>query len=436
MRNMKIEKANFGVEGERVSLSVPLAKVDAENRIVSGFATLDNVDTQSDVVTAEASVLAFERSRRNLREMHQKKAVGRVVSFKEDEFFDVETQKFYKGIYVDAYVSKGAPDTWEKVLDGTLAAFSIGGAIVDSETSIVKDATGTSKPVRIIKDYNLTELSLVDSGANQLANVFSITKVADDDLTVDGMATEVVIENVFYCEKDGVANAIQADSATCSHCSDVMKNIGWIESGYDREEAVKELVAKVITTRDITTIERSEEMSENTTSHGDHGNVTVNSATAEDVLENAEEVVEPDKETTEEPKEENAADVKEDVPVEEEPNVQKMIGDLSTQIAASFEKSSAETGKLIGEVDAKLEKSAGELREEIANLKNQHDELVQKFNGLSGNSEEVAKRLDAVEAGTAIKKSNDLGGSSEDSTITKRKESSIWEGAFLGTSGI
>jgi len=435
MRNMKIEKANFGVDGERVSLSVPLAKVDAENRIVSGFATLDNVDTQSDVVTAEASVLAFERSRRNLREMHQKKAVGRVVSFKEDEFYDAETQKFYKGIYVDAYVSKGAPDTWEKVLDGTLAAFSIGGSIVDAETSIIKDASGTSKPVRIIKDYNLTELSLVDSGANQLANVFSITKMADGDLTADGMAAEVVIENVFFCETDNIAKSVQAEAATCSNCSQVMKNIGWIEPDSDREAAVSELVAKVITTRDITTIERSEEMSENTTSHGDHDNVTVNSATAEDVLENAE-GVEPDKETVEEPKEESAADVKEDVPVDEEPNVQKMIGDLSDQIKTSFEKSSAETGKLIGEVDAKLEKSNGELKAEIEALNTKHNELVEKFNGLESNSSSVAKRLDVVEAGTAIKKSNDLGGSSEDSTITKRKESSIWEGAFLGTSSL
>lgn len=432
---MKIEKANFGVDGEKVSLSVPLAKVDAENRIVSGFATLDNVDTQSDVVTAEASVLAFERSRRNLREMHQKKAVGRVVSFKEDEFYDAETQKFYKGIYVDAYVSKGAQDTWEKVLDGTLAAFSIGGAIVDSETSIVKDATGGSKPVRIIKDYNLTELSLVDSGANQLANVFSITKMADGDLTADGMAAEVVIENVFFCETDNIAKSVQAEAATCSNCSQVMKNIGWIEPDSDREAAVSELVAKVITTRDITTIERSEEMSENTTSHGDHDNVTVNSATAEDVLQNAE-GVEPDKEVVEESKEEeNAADVKEDVPVDEEPNVQKMIGDLSDQIKTSFEKSSAETGKLIGEVDAKLEKSNGELKAEIEALTTKHNELVEKFNGLEGNSNDVAKRLDVVEAGTAIKKSNDLGGSSEDSTIIKRKES-IWEGAFLGTSAL
>ena len=38
------------------------------------------------------------------------------------------------------YVSKGAPDTWEKVLDGTLTGFSIGGEINEASNEFVKDA--------------------------------------------------------------------------------------------------------------------------------------------------------------------------------------------------------------------------------------------------------------------------------------------------------
>ena len=126
---MIINKAHWITEGDNVRFTMPIGKVDKERRIVSGFATLDNVDKQNDVITSEASMNAFAKFRGNLREMHQPLAVGKVVSFKEDRYFDPNTKKFYNGVYVSAYVSKGAQDTWEKVLDGTLTGFSIGGSI-------------------------------------------------------------------------------------------------------------------------------------------------------------------------------------------------------------------------------------------------------------------------------------------------------------------
>ena len=59
---------------------------------------------------------AFENFAGNIREQHDaKKAVGKMVDFKEDTYFDPETNKMYNGVYVSAYISKGAQDTWEKV---------------------------------------------------------------------------------------------------------------------------------------------------------------------------------------------------------------------------------------------------------------------------------------------------------------------------------
>ena len=130
---MIINKAHWITEGDNLRFSMPIGKVDQERRIVSGFATLDNIDKQGDIVTTDASLKAFEKFRGNLREMHQPMAVGKVVSFKEDRYFDPSTKKFYNGVYVSAYVSKGAQDTWEKVLDGTLTGFSIGGNITKSD---------------------------------------------------------------------------------------------------------------------------------------------------------------------------------------------------------------------------------------------------------------------------------------------------------------
>jgi len=188
---MNINKAHWITDGDNVRFSMPIGKVDQERRIVSGFATLDNVDKQNDIVTTEASLAAFKKFRGNLREMHQPSAVGKVVSFKEDRYFDPQTKKFYSGVYVSAYVSKGAQDTWEKVLDGTLTGFSIGGNIkkFDDEFDDKMDKT-----IRVIKEYDLHELSLVDNPANQFANVISIEKGE-----LGGFLAKAVVDNVYWC---------------------------------------------------------------------------------------------------------------------------------------------------------------------------------------------------------------------------------------------
>jgi hypothetical protein len=92
---MTISKAHWNTDGENIRLSMPLSKVDKERRTVSGFASLDNLDKQDDIVTSEASMDAFAKFRGNIREMHQPSAVGKMVSFKEDKYFDPETKKVF-----------------------------------------------------------------------------------------------------------------------------------------------------------------------------------------------------------------------------------------------------------------------------------------------------------------------------------------------------
>ena len=221
---MEINKSYWHSDGDRISLSVPFFKVDQERRVVSGFATLDNIDRHGDIVDSNASIKAFETFRGNLREMHQPIAVGKVTNFREEEFYDNATGEVYRGVFVDTYVSKGAQDTWEKVLDGTLSGFSIGGNITDTD-----NVQKGEDMVRVIKEYDLVELSLVDSPANQLANVFSIQKV-DDQLVASGIATEVSMDNIFWCESDQIAVTKDSDSSQCVVCDNEMTNIGWVES--------------------------------------------------------------------------------------------------------------------------------------------------------------------------------------------------------------
>jgi len=236
---MDITKASWSSDHGKIRVSMPISKVDVEKRTVSGFATLDNLDKQGDVVPSEASKKAFERFRGNIREMHQPLAVGKVVSFKEDKFFDDTTQKFYTGIFVSAYVSKGAQDTWEKVLDGTLTGFSIGGVVNDDED--VYDAD-MNKAYRVIKDYDLSELSLVDNPANQFANVLSIEKNTDDH----GYLSKTMVENVYWCSEDDIISMSKDESSSCPQCDSLMSNIGFVESDdTDKASVVKSMVHEV-----------------------------------------------------------------------------------------------------------------------------------------------------------------------------------------------
>lgn len=235
---MEINKAHWSSDNGHVRMSMPINKVDVERRIVSGFATLDNLDKQGDVVPAEASVKAFNSFRGNIREMHSNKAVGRMVSFKEDTYFDPESKKFYNGIVVSAYVSKGAQDTWEKVLDGTLTGFSIGGEIHDAE-KVFDEELG--KTYQVIKEYSLSELSLVDNPANQFANVFSIEKGQ-----MHGYLAKADIENVFWCRKDDIVQMSKDGASNCPQCDTAMSNIGFVESNdADKASVVKSMILSV-----------------------------------------------------------------------------------------------------------------------------------------------------------------------------------------------
>lgn len=398
---MKINKAQWACEGDNIHLTMPLSKVDEENRLVSGWASLDNADSQGDVILKEANHKAFSRFRGNIREMHQPIAVGKMVDFKEDSYYDQETQKFYNGIYVTVHVSKGAQDTWEKVLDGTLQGFSIGGAIIEAESQWVKEANAT---LRFVRDYELVELSLVDSPANKLANVFSITKADDGSRVIKGMIADVRSENVFWCETDGVAKTSSNDTDSCGNCGTEMKNIGWFEYENDSVKAEK---VKAIVDNFGGSVEEDPE-----------GGVIVEKENVE--ITKSEEV---DETSTEETVEEVA---NEEVQVEEL-DISKMFGDLEAAIKSGLEKNSQEATDAIQKATEAFENKVNELVEK-------HNELTNKFQSLTDNIGSVEKRLDSVESETAVKKSGDLGGSTEE-TLQKSKGSK-WGGRFLGLSDL
>jgi DNA-binding ferritin-like protein len=158
------------------NISFPIDMVKKEQRIVSGIATADNIDKSNDIVDFEASREAFANWGGNIREMHAPIAVGKAVKY-EPVTVQGPDGKIYNAFKVEAYISKGAEDTWQKVLDGTLRSFSIGGKVLQKEE--MTDKMHNGRPINIIKKYVLGELSLVDNPANALA-IIDLVKMNDE----------------------------------------------------------------------------------------------------------------------------------------------------------------------------------------------------------------------------------------------------------------
>jgi hypothetical protein len=152
----------------------PFQKIDKEQRVVTGIATADNVDYEDDRISFEGSLNAFSNWIGNIREMHSPIAVGKLVDFRPVPVS--HRGKVYNGIEVSVYISKGAEDTWQKILDGTLRGFSIGGRSMDAEMEYDEDL---QRQVRVIKEYILGELSVVDNPCNP-AGMFTMVKMMPD----------------------------------------------------------------------------------------------------------------------------------------------------------------------------------------------------------------------------------------------------------------
>lgn len=439
---MELRKSHWVADTDRVRLSMPISKVDKENRLVSGFATLDNIDTSDDVVTAEASKAAFATFRGNIREMHEPIAAGRLVDFKEEEFF--YNGEFYRGIYATAYVSKGAQSTWEKVLDGTLSGFSIGGNITDQETKFVKDAGPNGKTIRFIKGYDLFELSLVDNPANQLANLDSIVKVVsieekNGEKIMKGMAVDTHLTSVFWCDTDEIAKHSTDETATCLQCGSEMTQIGWFEKGED--EAVKTAAAvanflrkKEVQADDTENGEGGVEMADKNEKDADTGasDVVTSDDTKVDAEEvNAEEVAEgatapeDSNEVSEEFSEKHKeAQAEVDAEVNEEtvgdPDFEKMFDDLKDSVKESISKTVEAVEKKVEEATSAFDAKASEFEKSLG-------ELSEKLESIKEEREGVAKRLDALEKASAVKKSGEV---ETTEPVTKAKKS-LWGGAFF-----
>ena len=430
---MNTNKAFWTTDGDNVRLSMPFGKVDIEKRIVSGFASLDNVDKQFDIVTTEASMSAFAKFRGNIREMHQPSAVGKMISFKEEKYFDPESKKFYKGIYVSTYISKGASDAWEKVLDGTYTGFSIGGRMNKWDDAYNEEL---DKSIRIIKDYDLVELSLVDSPANQFASIMSVEKV-DGVSTIKGDIANTIVENVFYDEETGIVLTSDEETYLSPVSGNEMKNIGFVEKNdSDKADMIKFLVdsAKGINTSKIN--KEVSPMSEDTAVLDapvveETQDVSVEITPEAQPTEAVEKVLEAEAPVAEAEKsdsivEDSATSSTEDAIQNLEAPAAEDAAKADDVIANAITEIKDSVTNAFGDLTATLKS----LSDEVANIKKSLDATTTDVNQIKGTFNEIGKRVDSVEKDTAFRKSGDLGEIVQELDSTPVHKS-LWGGRFL-----
>ena len=158
-----------------MKIYLPIAKVDAAQRMVYGYASTEARDDQGEIIKrdAMAAALADYMKFGNIREMHQLSAVGKAKDAAVDD----------KGLYVGAKVVD--EDAWQKVLEGVYSGYSIGGKVTARDPVDYKTITG----------LRLDEISLVDRPANPEA-VFDCYKRGAADPAPDGDDRQTAAEAI------------------------------------------------------------------------------------------------------------------------------------------------------------------------------------------------------------------------------------------------
>lgn len=183
-----------------VALRAPIMKFEDQpdgSLLVTGRMVTEDLDRQNEITDYEGAKRAAEKWSGNIREMHQLKAVGRAI--------DVMPNDAEKAIYIRGRISAGASDTIIKIKDGTLRDFSIGGSVNPNGRVAVKvgaefaatynvPTEKIGKSVTVLKDWDMAELSVVDSGANPNARIEIVKSIGGVLTMTDAVAKNVLAE--------------------------------------------------------------------------------------------------------------------------------------------------------------------------------------------------------------------------------------------------
>jgi hypothetical protein len=216
------------------------SKVDEEQRMVYGLATTDVIDSQDEIVEWEATNKAAKdySNWRNIREMHSNSAVGTAPV--------LEMQK--QGLWVGAKIVDDS--AWKKVKAGVYKGFSIGG----KKLKVVPDFDASlGKQINRIKEYILTEISLVDRPANPLAT-FSFVKINVNSSEVEDMKD---IKKDVALQEESLEKTASTEEVKTEEIAPIAKSVEALEEVAAVPEEIKKEAKPAEETKEELAVEKT-----------------------------------------------------------------------------------------------------------------------------------------------------------------------------------
>lgn len=179
---------------------LPIQKIDDEERMVFGWASTPDIDSDGEVIKAEALEKALPDYMKfpTIREMHQPKAIGKTK----------QAEVTNKGLYIGAKIVDD--NAWKMVKEGVFTSFSVGGNVV-------------KRVGKVIQEMDLIEISLVDVPANKAAviELWKRGKVNKNASTAYSMANLMiqVKDAIYYMDYYG------KDTKKLNRCLEMLKEV-------------------------------------------------------------------------------------------------------------------------------------------------------------------------------------------------------------------
>lgn len=151
-----------GAKGmEYKALQFKAEDVDGDSRMISGYASTYDLDQGGDIIVKGAFAKTLETNSKRVKVLWQHNSqmpIGRPLSMVEDE----------RGLYVQSYIAKTrqGDEALELAREGIIDSMSIG--------YVVRDADYKDDGVRLIKELDLMEYSLVTWPMNEAAVITGV----------------------------------------------------------------------------------------------------------------------------------------------------------------------------------------------------------------------------------------------------------------------
>lgn len=184
-------------------------EANSDIRLVGGWASVEIVDRQNQIVPIEElekALIRYSIRGAPLNYGHKNHQVGRVINW--HIFKHPETGKW--GVYIFAVIFSGEQIydiVWDAVKSGKLTGFSIAGLAGNTEVQLTKE-NGIAKKAEVLRDITITEISIVEKPANQLAVIEKVNTFAKGD--VEGNVLNIVKSNYVMGILDDLYDELKA----------------------------------------------------------------------------------------------------------------------------------------------------------------------------------------------------------------------------------